>query len=325
VSVARLLDVENLGTVVGAGAQAPSILDEVSLSIDEGEVVGVVGESGSGKSMLALTVMGLLPWPVRRISGVIRLQGEELTALPPAVWRQRRGTVMAMIFQEPMAALNPLMRVEQQIGEVLRKRKGLSGRAARKRALELLRRVEIPAAERRLDDYPHQLSGGMRQRVMIAMALAAEPRLLVADEPTTALDVTIQAQILELLRELQREYRMGVMLITHDLGVIAELADRVVVLYAGRVAETAPVRTLFDEPLHPYTKGLLDSIPRLDTARDKLRSIDGSVPAVGAMPPGCRFAPRCPLFRDACNVAPPPLLPVRDGHEVACIAYEAGR
>ncbi|QIG46729.1 ABC transporter ATP-binding protein [Nordella sp. HKS 07] len=314
-----MLSVENLTTVVGTGASAPSVLEDVSFTLSAGEVLCVVGESGSGKSMLALTLMGLLGFPARRKSGRIMLAGEDITAAGNAAWRQKRGRDLSMIFQEPMTSLNPIMRVGEQIGEVLRMRKGMSGEAARRRAVELLERVEIPAAASRLSAYPHELSGGMRQRVMIAVALAAEPKLLIADEPTTALDVTIQAQILDLLRDIQAESGMALMLITHDLGVVAEMAHKVMVLYAGRVAEMADVETLFDAPAHPYTQALLASIPSLDKSGDRLVTIPGSVPGVGLMPKGCRFAPRCSHVKDDCRLAPPHLAGLGSAQSVACL------
>lgn len=314
-----MLRVENLTTVVGSGASAPSVLEDVSFTLSAGEVLCVVGESGSGKSMLALTLMGLLGFPVRRAAGRIILDGEDITAGGPRAWRQKRGRDLSMIFQEPMTSLNPIMRVGEQIGEVLRMRKGMSAEAARRRAVELLERVEIPAAASRLAAYPHELSGGMRQRVMIAVALAAEPKLLIADEPTTALDVTIQAQILDLLRDIQAESGMALMLITHDLGVVAEMAHKVMVLYAGRVAEMADVETLFDAPSHPYTQALLASIPSLDSSSDRLVTIPGSVPGVGLMPKGCRFAPRCPHVKDVCQLAPPPVVKLASDQHVACL------
>jgi peptide/nickel transport system ATP-binding protein len=317
--MARILTVEALTTRLGSAGRGAAILEDVSFTLDAGEVLGIVGESGSGKSMLALTLMNLLPPAIRRSAGRIRLLGEDLTALPPQSWRARRGREMAMIFQEPMTSLNPVMRIGRQIEEVLRMRRGFDAASARRRAIELLARVEIPSPESRLAAFPHELSGGMRQRVMIAIALAAEPKLLIADEPTTALDVTIQAQILDLLRNLQRETGLALILITHDLGVIAEIADRVMVLYAGRVAETAPVRALFDAPAHPYTQALLASIPGLGARRERLNSIEGVVPAVGAFPPGCRFAPRCPYRRGICEEAPPIPRAVAPVHEVACL------
>jgi len=311
-----VLDVQGLTTVL-AGTEA-TILEDVSFMVEPGEVVGVVGESGSGKSMLALTAMGLLPRAVRRARGRIFLAGEELTALTSDRWRERRGRDIAMIFQEPMTALNPIMRVGDQVVEVLRRRRGRSRSQARREAVELFRQVEIPLPEQRLRAYPHELSGGMRQRVMIAIALAAEPKLLVADEPTTALDVTVQAQVLELLRKLQRERGVSLLFISHDLGVIAEIADRVLVLYAGRVAEVAPVRQLFDDPRHPYTRALIASIPETRGPRGRLVSIEGTVPSVGAMPTGCRYAPRCPYRRALCDLGPPRLRTVTAGQEVAC-------
>ena len=321
--MSAVLEVDGLTTALGRRAQA-TVLEDVSLTLAAGEVLGIVGESGSGKSMLALTIMGLLPHSIRCAAGTIRLLGADLTAGTPEAWRARRGRDMAMIFQEPMTSLNPIMRVGAQIEEVLRRRRGLSPAAARRRAIELLDRVEIPSPERRLAAYPHELSGGMRQRVMIAIALAADPKLLIADEPTTALDVTIQAQILDLLRSLQRDNGMALMLITHDLGVIAEIADRVMVLYAGRVAETAEVATLFDAPAHPYSQALLASIPNLTTRRHRLATIDGAVPTVGSMPTGCRFAPRCADRRDACVATPPQMRPLSPRHGVACVKSYAG-
>jgi peptide/nickel transport system ATP-binding protein len=312
---AEVLAIDRLTTRIGT--RGPAILESVSLSIAAGEIVGVVGESGSGKSMLALSVMGLLPYPIRLDGGGIRLAGRELAGRPAAEVRAARGGDMAMIFQEPMTSLNPVMRVGRQIEEVLRFRRGLAGAAARARAIELLGRVEIPDPAERIDAFPHELSGGMRQRVMIAMALAGEPKLLIADEPTTALDVTIQAQILELIRKLRRDGGMAVLLITHDLGVIAEMCDRVAVMYAGRIIETAVVDVLFDSPAHPYTRGLLGSRPRIDRGRERLATIEGSVPPVGGYLPGCRFAPRCPSARDACSVEPP-MRALAAGHHVAC-------
>jgi oligopeptide/dipeptide ABC transporter ATP-binding protein len=317
--VPPILSVQGLTTVVGRGKGTPSILEDVSFEMAPGEVLGVVGESGSGKSMLALTLMGLLPHPIRRSAGTIRLLGDDLSAARPQDWRVHLGRDLAMIFQEPMTSLNPVMRVGTQIEELLRRRRGLSGGEARRRAVELLERVEIPSAASRASAYPHELSGGMRQRVMIAIALAADPKLLIADEPTTALDVTIQAQILDLLRALQRDTGMALMLITHDLGVIAEMADRVMVLYAGRIAEIASAETLFDEPAHPYTRALLDSIPSLDGRKERLLTIEGVVPGAGNMPVGCRFAPRCPHARDVCDRFPPPAAPLAPDHPVACL------
>ncbi|MCS6853343.1 MAG: ABC transporter ATP-binding protein [Elioraea sp.] len=294
-----------------------TILEEVSFAIGAGETVAIVGESGSGKSMLALTVMGLLPRAIRRTAGSVLLAGTDLTTLPPSEMRARRGRDLAMIFQEPLSALNPVMRVGTQITEVLTRRRGLDSRSARAEALRLLARVGIARPAERFRAYPHELSGGMRQRVMIAAALAAEPRLLIADEPTTALDVTVQAQILDLLRDLKRDHGLSLMLITHDLGVVAEVADRVVVLYAGRVAEIAPVEALFDAARHPYSQALLASRPRLHGPRGTLIPIDGSVPTAEAMPSGCRFRPRCPRAEPIC-ASVPPLVAIGPDHLAAC-------
>ncbi len=311
-----LLQVDRLTTSLGPGG--PEILSAVDLQLGAGEVLGVVGESGSGKSMLALSIMGLLPAPIQVRSGSIRLQGVDLLALASPAMRALRGKDIAMIFQEPMTSLNPVMRVGQQIGEVLRWHTDLRGAAARQETIALLQRVEMPDAQRQIDAYPHELSGGMRQRVMIAMALAGRPRLLIADEPTTALDVTIQAQILDLVRKIQRDNGMSVLLITHDLGVIAEMSDRVAVMYAGRMVETGSALDIFDRPAHPYTRGLLASRPRIASGSQWLSTIEGTVPAVGQMPAGCSFAPRCPLAQPACRVVPP-LSPVGPGHAAACV------
>lgn len=319
-----VLDIRGLTTTLGRHGQT-TILEDVTLQVAAGEVLGVVGESGSGKSMLALAAMGLLPSGIRCSAGSIKLLGDDLCAGSTSAWRARRGRDMAMVFQEPMSSLNPVMRIGAQIEEVLRRRLGMKGDAATRRALDLLERVEIPSARSRLAVYPHEMSGGMRQRVMIAMALACDPKLLIADEPTTALDVTIQAQILDLLRVIQRDTGMALMLITHDLGVIAEMADSVMVLYAGRVAETAPVRTLFNTPSHPYSRALLDSVPHVSTRVDRLVTIEGSVPGVGAMPAGCRFAPRCAHRSPACEASPPARKTLTVGHSVACLYPVAER
>jgi oligopeptide/dipeptide ABC transporter ATP-binding protein len=307
------------GLETGIGRAGPWILQGVDLELAPGEVLGVVGESGSGKSMLALSLMGLLPQPLAVRAGQAWWGGKDVFSLPPAQRRALRGGEMAMIFQEPMSSLNPVMRVSQQLGEVLRWHRGLEGAAAREEALQLLRRVEMPDPPRQLDSFPHELSGGMRQRVMIAMALAGRPRLLIADEPTTALDVTIQAQILELLRRIQRDDGMAVLLITHDLGVIAQMCDRVAVMYAGRIVEQGSVLDIFDRPGHPYTQGLLASRPRISAGSQWLTTIEGTVPPVGQLPPGCAFAPRCALAGPDCGVVPP-LVARGSGHQVACVA-----
>jgi peptide/nickel transport system ATP-binding protein len=290
----------------------------VSLTLDAGRTLSIVGESGCGKSVTALSIMGLVVAPPARVSGEIRFDGVELTRLPAAAMRDLRGNRLAMIFQEPMTSLNPAFTVGEQIVEGILRHRSLSRADATKRALEMLRHVHIPSPERRFSDYPHRLSGGMRQRVMIAMALACEPRLLIADEPTTALDVTIQAQILDLMRTLREETGTAIILITHDLGVVAELADEVAVMYAGRIVEQASVTTLFAHPEHPYTIGLLGSIPRLDIEQERLPAIEGLVPNPLEPIPGCRFHPRCPFAIERCRREDPPLLAVGRSHTAAC-------
>ncbi len=309
-----ILRLEGLRTRFGAFAA----VDGVDLEVPRGRTLGIVGESGCGKSVLSLSVMGLVPRPGRVAEGRVVLEGRDLLALPPSEMRRVRGGQVAMIFQEPMTSLNPVHSVGAQIMEAMRAHEP-GARDLRGRAIEALRRVRIPSPERRFEEYPHQLSGGMRQRVMIAMALACNPRVLIADEPTTALDVTVQAQILDLLRALQAETGMAIILITHDLGVVAEMADEVAVMYAGRVVERAPVAALFDDPQHPYTIGLLGSVPRLDEDRARLLAIEGSVPPPFALPPGCRFAPRCPFAVAACREEVPGLRGIGPGHGVACI------
>ena len=317
-----ILQVQQVTTALGA--DGPEILSAVDISLNSGEVLGVVGESGSGKSMLALSIMGLLPRPITVRSGEILFQDRNLLQLPAQELRALRGKDMAMIFQEPMTSLNPVMRVGQQIGEVLRWHRSMQGEAARQEGIALLKRVEMPDPQRQIDAYPHELSGGMRQRVMIAIALAGRPKLLIADEPTTALDVTIQAQILELIRNIQRDDGMSVLLITHDLGVIAEMCDRVAVMYAGRVVEQGAVLDIFDRPAHPYTRGLLASRPKISAGSSWLSTIEGTVPAVGQMGTGCSFAPRCPLAGPACAQRPP-LREVGVAHQAACVRpFEGG-
>ncbi len=292
-------------------------VDGVSFGVSAGRTLAVVGESGCGKSVTALSIMGLLP-PGARIGGSMRFLGREIATLTPEEWRAKRGRDMAMIFQEPMTSLNPAFTAGEQIAEALRLHQRISGAAAMKRAVEMLDLVRIPEAARRARQYPHQLSGGMRQRVMIAMALACRPKLLIADEPTTALDVTVQAQILALLDELKRETGTAVVLITHDLGVVADHADDVVVMYAGRVAERAPAAMLFERPEHPYTVGLLGAAPRLEGGATRLASIEGTVPDLRHPPTGCRFHTRCPFVTDRCIAAQPPLGEVAPGHRSAC-------
>jgi peptide/nickel transport system ATP-binding protein len=302
-------------------------VDGVDLSVDAGETVCIVGESGSGKSVTAMSVLQLVPMPPGRIvAGQVLWDGRDLVPLPPAEMQRLRGREIGVVFQEPMTALNPVYTVGEQIGEGLRLHEGLSRAAALERAAELLALVHISQPSRRVHDYPHQFSGGMRQRVMIAMALACKPRLLIADEPTTALDVTIQAQILDLLAELKERLGMAVLLITHAMGVVAEVAQRVVVMYAGQVVEEGSVEEVFERPWHPYTQGLIRSIPRIDADASRgarLVSIPGTVPSLVDPAPGCRFAPRCAYARAACTQATPALREVGPGHRVACILEEA--
>ncbi|MBR0659399.1 ABC transporter ATP-binding protein [Neoroseomonas oryzicola] len=298
-------------------------VDGVSIDVGRKETVCVVGESGCGKTVTAMTVLKLIAMPPGRIAGgQILWQGRDLVPLKGDAMRPIRAKEIAIVFQEPMTSLNPVYTVGEQIAEVVRQQEGLGKRAAMDRAKEMLSLVHIPNATRRANDYPHQFSGGMRQRVMIAMALSCNPQLLIADEPTTALDVTIQAQILDLLAEMKERLGMAVMLITHAMGVVAEVAQRVVVMYAGKVVEEAPVRELFGNPRHPYTQGLIRSIPRLDlaaTQRQRLEAIPGTVPNLLHPPVGCRFAARCRFATDACTAAEPPLREVAPGHKVACI------
>jgi peptide/nickel transport system ATP-binding protein/oligopeptide transport system ATP-binding protein len=315
-----LLEIEGLRTVFRSHAGEVAAVDGVSLSVARGKTLGIVGESGCGKSMLSLSVMRLVPQPGSVAAGTVKLEGRDLLKLPDSEMRQVRGRRIAMIFQEPMTSLNPVFTIGSQIVEAMRAHeKGASNADLRKRAIAALDKVRIPAAERRLDEYPHQMSGGMRQRVMIAMALACSPDVLIADEPTTALDVTVQAQILDLLRDLQAQTGMAIILITHDLGVVAEMADEVAVMYAGRVVERAPTAAIFDDPQHPYTLGLLGSIPRVEETRERLLAIEGAVPPPFALPPGCRFHPRCVFATGACKVDVPELRMLAAGHEAACI------
>ena len=322
----RLLDVKNLKTYFFTDEGTVRAVDGVDLYIEKGETLGIVGESGCGKSVTALSIMKLIPQPPGKIvEGEIRYDGQNLVDLPAGKMRKIRGKEISMIFQEPMTSLNPVFTCGEQIAEALRLHEGLGRRDAMAKTVDMLKLVHMANAERRVKEYPHQLSGGMRQRIMIAMALSCNPKLLIADEPTTALDVTIQAQILELLNELKAKLGMAVMLITHDMGVIAETAQRVIVMYAAKVAEEAPVGDLFKEPLHPYTQGLLRSIPRIDlaaTKRQRLEAIGGTVPTLkGDIPPGCRFAPRCPFVKAVCTEQDPVLKDVKPGHKVACWLY----
>ncbi len=318
-----LLEVTALQTHFATPDGVVRAVEGLSFTVAAGETLAIVGESGCGKSVTSMSILRLIPIPPGRIAGSIRFQGQELLDLPEAGMRRIRGNEIAMIFQEPMTSLNPVLTIGRQITETLRLHQGLSAQAAAARAAETLSLVGIPAPERRAREYPHQLSGGMRQRVMIAMALACNPKLLIADEPTTALDVTIQAQILDLMRGLKQRIGSAIMLITHDLGVVAETAERVVVMYAGRKVEEAPVAALFARPAHPYTVGLLGAVPKLvaeagGTARTRLAEIPGLVPSLRARIAGCAFAPRCARADDRCRTEAPALRPLASGHEAAC-------
>jgi peptide/nickel transport system ATP-binding protein len=320
-----ILEIDNLQTHFFTAAGVVRAVDGVSYSVKSGETLGVVGESGCGKSVTALSVLRLVANPPGRIvGGAINFEGTNLLDLSESEMEAIRGNDISMIFQEPMTSLNPLLTIGRQIGEAMVLHRGLSWREAMDEATEMLRRVHIPEAERRVHAYPHQLSGGMRQRAMIAMALCCNPKLLIADEPTTALDVTIQAQILDLMRELQETTGTAIVLITHDMGVVAENADRVVVMYAGHKVEEASADDLFDSPLHPYTKGLLGSVPNLEVAahlkarRARLNEIKGIVPSLANLPQGCAFAPRCRFATEECRAVSPPLEERRPGHWVAC-------
>jgi oligopeptide/dipeptide ABC transporter ATP-binding protein len=322
-----LLEVRDLRTSFRGEEGVARAVDGVSLSLAAGETLGLVGESGCGKSVTALSIMGLVPSPPGRVEGgEVLLAGRDLLALGPEELRRVRGDEVAMVFQEPMTALNPVFTVGDQIGETVRLHRGLDRRAARRRAIEMLELVRIPDPERRVDAYPHQLSGGMRQRVMIAMAMSCNPSLLIADEPTTALDVTVQAQILELIGDLQAETGMAVLLITHDLGVVAQTADRVAVMYAGKVVEEAAVVDLFERPRHPYTIGLLRSLPDLARTGARLEAIPGTVPSPFRFPSGCRFRTRCPLATERCAETDAVLEPAGGaGQRVACHHAEEAR
>jgi peptide/nickel transport system ATP-binding protein len=318
-----LLEVDALTTEFDTDEGVVRAVDGVGFSVEPGETLGIVGESGCGKSVTALSIMRLLPQPMGRITdGRILFRGSDLVREPIPQMEKIRGNDIGMVFQEPMTALNPVHTIGRQLTEGLVLHKGLEARQATQEAVDILARVGIPAPDIRMGEYPHQLSGGMRQRVVIAIALACKPALLIADEPTTALDVTIQAQILELIKELQGEMGMSVILITHDMGVIAQTCDKVVVMYAGKVAEKAPVIDLFDRPAHPYTRGLLASIPRLDTIpKSRLAVIEGMVPGLRDLPAGCRFANRCSHAVSACTEAVPPLQAVRENHMVSCARW----
>ncbi|WP_216831598.1 ABC transporter ATP-binding protein [Alkalihalobacterium elongatum] len=318
-----VLELERLRTHFFTDAGEIPAVDEVSIKIHKGEVVGIVGESGCGKSVTSLSVMKLVPNPPGKIvGGRILFKGEDLVKATHRRMRKIRGNEIAMIFQEPMTSLNPLFTIGDQLMEAIRNHNKISKKKAREKAIEMLKVVGIPRADEIVDEYPHQLSGGMRQRVMIAMAMSCDPEVLIADEPTTALDVTIQAQILDLMRKLNKDHGTAIMMITHDLGVVAEICDRVVVMYSGKVVEEGDVRTILKQPQHPYTKGLIRSLPKIHQKEERLYSIPGTVPKPGSVKLGCRFAPRCESSFSRCYEEDPELLPLRKGHQCRCFLYE---
>ena len=314
-----LLDIRDLHVEFHTRDGIVKAVNGVNYNVSAGETLAVLGESGSGKSVTAQAVMGILDMPPAKIpQGEIRFRGRDMLTMSSEERRGLRGAKIAMIFQDALSSLNPVLSVGYQLGEMFRVHQGMSKKAAKAKSIELMDRVKIPAARSRVGDYPHQFSGGMRQRIMIAMALALEPDLIIADEPTTALDVTVQAQVMDLLADLQREYNMGLILITHDLGVVADVADKIAVMYAGRIVETAPVHDLYKNPAHPYTRGLLESIPRLDQKGQELYAIKGLPPNLLHVPQGCAFNPRCPLAQDVCRTDTPPLHRVAEGRASAC-------
>ncbi|MCJ1677969.1 ABC transporter ATP-binding protein [Streptomyces sp. APSN-46.1] len=318
-----LLEVRDLHVEFRTRDGVAKAVNGVNYSVEEGETLAVLGESGSGKSVTAQAVMGILDMPPGRIAGgEILFKGKDLLKMKEDDRRKVRGAEMAMIFQDALSSLNPVLSVGAQLGEMYEVHRGMSRKDARAKAVELMERVKIPAARERVGDYPHQFSGGMRQRIMIAMALALEPSLIIADEPTTALDVTVQAQVMDLLAELQRELNMGLILITHDLGVVADVADKIAVMYAGRIVEAAPVHEIYAAPAHPYTRGLLDSIPRLDQKGHELYAIKGLPPNLLAIPPGCAFNPRCPMAQAVCRTEVPPLAEVAPDRASACFFWK---
>lgn len=328
VSQPPLLELENVHVDFRTRDGTAHVLDGISFSLQAGETLGIVGESGCGKSMTALTIMGLVPTPPGRVAGgTVRLDGEDLIAAPESRMRAVRGNDISMVFQEPMTSLNPVYTVGEQIAETVRLHQGLDKQAAMQRAVDMLTAVGIPAPEQRVREYPHQLSGGMRQRVMIAIGLACDPRVLIADEPTTALDVTVQAQIFDLLIELKERTGTAIILITHDMGAIAEMTDRVVVMYAGRIVEEGPVDVILSEPLHPYTRGLINCVPHLEAEpspeRQPLVEIPGMVPPLTALGSGCAFAPRCGHATDRCTATAPTLRKSQENHQVSCWLHEA--
>ena len=318
-----LLEIQNLRVEIPLRRQTLVALDDVSLHVEDGEVLGIVGESGAGKSLTADAVIGLIEPPGRIARGEVLLAGRRIDNLADEAMQGIRGAQIGVVFQDPMTSLNPLYSIGHQLVQTIRTHLDIDREAARRRAIGLLAEVGIPTPERRFAFYPHQFSGGMRQRVVIALALCAGPRLIIADEPTTALDVSTQAQILDLLRRLSRQHGTAVVLISHDMGVIAEMADRVAVMYAGRIAETGAVQTLIDRPQHPYTQGLMQSIPRIDQDVDRLAQIDGAMPRLAEIPQGCAFHPRCPKCFERCRRDRPDLLPAGFSHEAACWLFDA--
>jgi len=317
----KVLSIQNLKLWFDGDFSSPQILNDVSFDIYKGETLGIAGESGCGKTVTSLSVLRLLKTPPARLEGNIEFQGQNLLELPMKQMQKIRGNKIAMIFQEPMTSLNPFFKIGFQLGEVFKLHQNLTKEQSRQKAIEMLRAVNIPLPEKRVDEYPFQLSGGMRQRVMIAMALSCHPELLIADEPTTALDVTIQAQVLDLMRNLQKELGTAIMFITHDLGVIREICDRVVIMYCGEVVETAPVEELFHNPSHPYTNGLLSTLPKYGV-KDRLPTIPGMVPPAGKFPKGCVFSPRCEHACQECVNCKPELYEIGDGHQVRCFRYK---
>jgi peptide/nickel transport system ATP-binding protein len=324
---APLMRVENLKTYLYTSKGVVKAVDDVSFDIMKGEILGIVGESGSGKTMTALSLMRLIPTPPAKIvSGKIELDGEDLVSLPENKMREIRGSKISMVFQDPLTSLNPLMKVGSQIGEVLRvHNKQTTKDEANQRAVELLKMVEIPEAETRASQYPFELSGGMRQRVMIAIALAANPELIIADEPTTNLDATIQAQVLSLLKSAREKQGTSILVITHNLGIIAWICDRVAVMYAGRVVESGPTKLVLENPLHPYTKALLKSVPRIDNERGKLETIPGEVPKLMRLAPSCHFNPRCPFAMSVCTTTDPMMVQAEPNHWVSCFLFSEGK
>ena len=317
----NLLEIRGLDVSFGGSKSRVNVIKGLNIELKRGETLGVVGESGSGKSVTSLAVMGLLPQHSAHVSGEIIFEGENLLALNRRALEKLRGNKIAMIFQEPMTSLNPIQTCGKQIMEPLMLHLGMKKKEAEARALELLKLCGISAPQQRLREYPHQMSGGMRQRIMIAIALACNPSLLIADEPTTALDVTIQAQILELMKDLKKKINMSIMMITHDLGIVADSCDRVVIMYAGQIVESAPTAELFSDPRHPYTKGLLNAIPMLDKKKERLESIEGMVPDADKMPKGCRFHPRCARATEKCAAQAPRLTKCGDGRMVRCFLF----